>query len=234
MASKLAFTIRRITSPSETDIENATNVLATAFEKDECAAIFTTRDPKMAVPFHRMKVTAGFLAGEVHVAEDADDNVIGVAIWFPPGREMLDSEDQLQQALEPFTSRFSIEVREWWDEMFDEFSPEYNDFMAASLGAGAVRKSWTLQVIAVVPEHHHKGVAKALVGTVREKANNDGFAITLEAEQPHNVHIYERLGFQAMGNQEFSNKYGSFTVWAMIHNPPTSRNAADSDTILSQ
>lgn len=83
--------------------------------------------------------------------------------------------------------------------------------MASSLGEGAIRDSWTLQVLGVAPEHHNKGVAKALVSRVREKvrpppphffrsltvrftvtdrggkADASGYPMCLEAEQPHNV-----------------------------------------------
>jgi hypothetical protein len=92
-----------------------------------------------------MKVTAGFMAGEVYVAEDAANNYIGVAIWFGPGRQMFDwygvasrslsvslqpfsttfnvcSEDQLQEALQPFMSRFSTELQEWWEKWWDDVS----------------------------------------------------------------------------------------------------------------
>jgi len=219
--SKLSFTVRQVITPTETDIENATNVLTAAFEKDDCTAIFIGRDPEMAAPFHRMKLTAGFIAGEVYFAEDAENNVIGVAVWFGPGREMFDSEDQFQEALQPFTDRFNAEAREWWTQWWDDFSPEYNEFIALSLGNGALRSFWTLQVLGIVPEHHHKGVAKALIGTVREKADAGGLGMCLEAEQPHNVSIYERLGFKVKGNKDFSNKYGSFSVWAMFCSPPS-------------
>jgi len=116
-------------------------------------------------------------------------------------------------------SRFSAEAREWWEKWWDDFSPEYNDFLAMSLGKGAIRRSWTLQCLGVAPEHQHKGVAKALISRVREKADAAGCAMCLEAEQPHNVGIYERLGFQIKGNKTFFNIYGLIPVWAMIYNP---------------
>jgi len=113
MASEpdLSFTVRQITTPTETDIENATNVLAAAFEKDDCTAIFIGRDPKMFIPFQRMKVTAGFMAGEVYVAEDAKGNFIGVAIWFPPGREMFDTYELVNDGFANLLPIFCVSAR---------------------------------------------------------------------------------------------------------------------------
>ena len=39
---------------------------------------------------NRSQIVAGSLAGEIYVAEDEKNTVIGGAVWFGPGRELYD------------------------------------------------------------------------------------------------------------------------------------------------
>jgi hypothetical protein len=55
-------------------------------------AVETGNDPVATEALMRAVVAAGVMAGEVYVACDGrgDENIVGVAVWFPPGREMFD------------------------------------------------------------------------------------------------------------------------------------------------
>lgn len=57
---------------------------------DEFTAVLTNHDKEFYGDFWVSTTIAGFLAGEVYLAEDQDGNIAGVAVWFPPGREMYD------------------------------------------------------------------------------------------------------------------------------------------------
>jgi len=51
-------------------------------------------DESLKDPIFRAILRAGELAGEVYLATDNSSNkVVGVAVWFPPGRTLFDSSD---------------------------------------------------------------------------------------------------------------------------------------------
>ena len=52
--------------------------------------VVTNGDVEFFGDFHRSTVVAGLLGGEVYVAENASQDIVGVAVWFGPGREMFD------------------------------------------------------------------------------------------------------------------------------------------------
>ena len=53
----------------------------------------TDRDEAFYGDFCYATVIAGLLGGDVYVARASEerDTIVGVAVWFPPGRELFDS-----------------------------------------------------------------------------------------------------------------------------------------------
>jgi hypothetical protein len=49
-------------------------------------------DESLKDPIFRAMIRAGELAGEVYFATDNDSHkVVGIAVWFPPGKSLFDS-----------------------------------------------------------------------------------------------------------------------------------------------
>jgi len=175
------------------------------------------RNPALVYDFCEAQVIACAIAGELYVAESPSKDVIGVALWFGPGREMFDSDDQNEAALIPFMNKLSPELQQWWSEIFIH---KYGELTTTALGAGTKLNAWHLQLIGVVPEEWRKGVASALIDHICEKG--DGVLLCLEAETETNVSVCERLGFAVKGQKmTFTNAHGSFPMWAMAKRPGT-------------
>lgn len=73
------------------------NFINVVSSTDEFSAIATGWDPKSLPmplaklqPLIKAQVVAASLAGEIHVAEDTEKAIVGVALWFGPGREMFE------------------------------------------------------------------------------------------------------------------------------------------------
>jgi hypothetical protein len=58
--------------------------------KDQATAIITGHDPELFYPFFKYQILAGKLGGEIFVAEDTTKTLVGVGVWFGPGRAMFD------------------------------------------------------------------------------------------------------------------------------------------------
>lgn len=58
---------------------------------DTFTEIVTNWDYDFFIEFWSTVVIAGSLAGEIYFAETPDKKIIGVSVWFGPGRVMYDS-----------------------------------------------------------------------------------------------------------------------------------------------
>lgn len=54
-------------------------------------AVVTNNDVEFYGKLHGASVVAGVLGGEVYFAETESGELVGIAVWFPPGRMMFDT-----------------------------------------------------------------------------------------------------------------------------------------------
>ncbi|KAF9010829.1 hypothetical protein BDQ17DRAFT_1347002 [Cyathus striatus] len=148
-----------------------------------------------------------------------EGTVIGAAVWYPPGREMYDSEDQRKQALGMLIDRF--QPTGFWDWWAQDFLPKYDKCANEGFGEGVKLASWHLQTLGVHPEYQGKGVGRALIEVIKPKAAKDGVPMVLEAEKENNVTIYGKIGFRApVPPTTFKGPAGEFPMWPLIHDVP--------------
>ncbi|KAJ7160004.1 hypothetical protein C8R43DRAFT_994084 [Mycena crocata] len=214
------------------EIRDIESVLSKAFTGEVFTAVVTGKDPagkdtSHIGPFWISTVVAGLLGGDVYIAETNDSRrrIVGCAVWFGPGHNMYDTEDQEQHALGPLMSSFSDELQHWWHAMF---LPNYDTFVNSTLGDGTKHDSWHLQTLGVDPEYQRQGVATLLVNTVCEEASRTGTRLCVETESELDVEIYTRLGFVLMPlgepidtcSRTFTGVDGnSFRMWVLARGP---------------
>jgi len=58
---------------------------------------------------------------------------------------------------------------------------------------------WHLPLVGVRPEHQGNGYGSALLPPVLARCDRDSKLAYLEATSPHNVRLYQRLRFEAVG-----------------------------------
>ncbi|KAK7464364.1 hypothetical protein VKT23_006531 [Stygiomarasmius scandens] len=208
----MTYSIRQINSPaSDAELEAILDCQASAFAKDHFAYVCIDADRTLLKPFIRSVVIAGLLAGEVYVAESQDKQIIGTSVWFPPGREMFDSEDQRKQGLEPFFAHTSPDHLKWWLEYF---LPSYAKLTSETLGSEFKLENWHLQWIGVVPEERRKGIATALIEPVRSKKGDK--KLCLETNSEENLVIYDKIGFSNKGQAVLKSPHGDWTMYVLV------------------
>ncbi|TEB20737.1 hypothetical protein FA13DRAFT_1819955 [Coprinellus micaceus] len=203
----LEYTIRQLFELSDEQTKSLTKTLGDAFKDEPFTNVVTNGDVEFFGDFHRSTVVAGLLGGEVYVAENANKDIIGVAVWFGPGREMFDSEDQQEQGLSIVLNRFKPEHQEWF---------------GGKIPAEVKHASWHLQTIATAPEYQRKGIARAFVDVMKAKVRNiplvdeDSQSVSpwsagivglrklehswwLRRLQRRTSDIYEKIGFKRRG-----------------------------------
>ncbi|KLO13648.1 hypothetical protein SCHPADRAFT_903980 [Schizopora paradoxa] len=193
--------VRKLIKPCENDIDRSARTLADAFKGD----IFTknllggSTDEALAFHLQRCQIAAAVVGGEVYVAEipsgiqlagdggpETENRIVGAALWFPPGREMLDSNEQLQAGPADFLALLEPSLLDWWKAVF---LPGFSTLADKAYGKGGKLNSWHLLQIGVHPMYQRRGIASHLIEVVKKKALSSNSIITLEAETELNVRL---------------------------------------------
>lgn len=191
--------IHRATTP---DVAAINEALGRAFQDDP---VFRWIVPDDRARRARLPSVFGAFAdvyvplGESYVVDEG----AGAALWAPAG-------------VEPFT--------EEQEEVFGER-------LAEVLGADAERAfeldglleshhpeepCLYLQFVGVLPEHQGRGVGSRMLTTVLERADASGTPAYLEATNPDNRRLYERHGFETVGELTLP---GGPQLWPMWRDP---------------
>lgn len=180
--SKTQIAVRKA---GQADRNTAGAVLAAAFFDDPVSDWLVpdrARRPGVLPPVFRLYFELFQPHGETYLTEDCR----GTALWLPPGRELLpphELEDfgrRTEEAAGPYAPRL-FEL----GELFEAHAP--------------AEPHWHLQLLGVVPDQQGKGLGSALLAEVLPRLDRDGEAAYLESTTPGNRALYERHGFDCIG-----------------------------------
>ena len=110
-------------------------------------------------------------------------NYEGVAMWMPPGVEP--DEERMIPILEATVAAEAIEDVFAVLEAMDEYHPD--------------DPCWYLPLIAVDPAYQGNGIGSQLMKHALNRIDEDGLPAYLESSNPRNITLYERHGFEVMG-----------------------------------
>ena len=77
---------------------------------------------------------------------------------------------------------------------------------------------WYVMVVGVAPEKQGKGIGRALLQPIIERADTAGQPCYLETAQPANVGLYERLGFRRV--VDMVEPQSGLRLWTSAAIPP--------------
>lgn len=122
---------------------------------------------------------AAFDHGTAFVADDG----AAVATWLPPG---VDADHERMDAI--MAEQTSDDRKEEMDELFakmEQFHPR--------------EPHWYLPLIAADPARQGQGLGTALMEAAIARIDADGRPAYLDSSNPRNIRLYERFGFEAVG-----------------------------------
>ena len=111
------------------------------------------------------------------------DNFEGVAFWFPPGNGP--NEEAFVSFLEKTAVDSSLEDGFRTFESMDQYHPD--------------GPCWYLPLIGVDPVHQGSGVGSELMKHALKRCDEEGLPSYLESTNPKNISLYNRYGFEVMG-----------------------------------
>lgn len=144
----------------------------------------------------RAMLAAGIAEGEYYAATDDNRQLLGFLMTMPPGRDLFDTETQRNLGLREFMEKLSDAGKEYYQTTYMSRFP---GFVAQCIGPKGKTESFWIHMVMIDHEHQRKGIAKALIGLVREKAIRIGAPVALSTTTPTNAIIYQKIGFELKG-----------------------------------
>lgn len=184
------------------DLPIVSRTLARAFQDDP---VFRWIVPDDDARRQRLPAVFGAFADvfvpleESYVAGDGD----GAALWGPAGVEPFTEEKAeafggaLADALGADAERALV-----LDQLLDENHPE--------------EPCLYLQFVGVLPEQQGQGIGSRMLSTVLDRADASGTPAYLDATSPDNRRLYERHGFETVGEVALPD---GPTLWSMWRAP---------------
>lgn len=107
----------------------------------------------------------------------------GAALWLPPG--IASDEARMAQVLQDSVAPDLLDDVFSVFEQMDQYHPHED--------------VWYLPLIGVDPAYQGKGIGAALMKAALHRVDEQGLPAYLESSNPRNVSLYERHGFESMG-----------------------------------
>jgi ribosomal protein S18 acetylase RimI-like enzyme len=168
-----------IAKPTERDRVIATVVMG--FSADPLTRWFwpEARDYLMSAPLFDAFGGKAVESGTAFVSAGFE----GAALWLPPG--VTPDEERVGETLQKTIAAERLEDVSGVFEKMDEYHPDED--------------IWYLPLIAVDPCHQGKGIGSTLMKAALQRCDEAGLPAYLESSNPRNISLYERHGFETMG-----------------------------------
>ena len=201
-------TVQNIVPLREEHLSAAAEALARAFHDDPLQAyVFpdpaerAARSPAHFAPILRY----GLLFGEVWTTEGTP---LGASVWLPPGGWEVTPERAAAAGLNDLPQAIGEEAAGRFFSALGAIDPYHRE----------VPPHWYLMVVGVSPEGRGRGLGRALIQPIMDRADSAGFSCYLETAQPDNVSFYERLGFTLV--LDVMEPQSGLRMWAFRRDPP--------------
>lgn len=166
----------------ESDEARAIDALTLAFSIDPMVRWSLPEPSKYLAAFPLIAKAFGgstFQKGTAYIA----DGFEGTALWLPPG---AGSDEESLMRL--FNENVDDDVKKDLPEIFEQMEKFH-----------PTEPHWYLPMIGVDPACQGTGVGTALMTEALKAVDRDGLIAYLESSNPRNISLYERHGFEVIG-----------------------------------
>lgn len=190
-----------------------------ALKDDPSRPILSGSDPELETLKIRTIVCSAALGGLLHaltIPASSGEQIIGAAVWFPPGTSSSSTEQQRQVGWGVFleaAERKQPKLKTWWLEYL---IPKFEETYASVLPPNFTKDSWHLLYFGVLPEYQGKGLGKRLFKLAEAQAQSTKTPIVLETGTDLDITIYRKLGLDVAGDMLIESDHGSQTLTIMV------------------
>ncbi|TFK55087.1 hypothetical protein OE88DRAFT_997628 [Heliocybe sulcata] len=206
MTGPMPVVLQPIRDLSDPRLDEAVQVLVAAFKENEVARAMIGGRERLRTMMHTAVVRATVVGGQLWIALDESDRVVGTASWYPPGSDFLDDDAQFNEGFAQFFAelqKVDPAVYDWW---FTGLLPKYRESSKKYFSTpedpegGKFRKdNWNLVSFSVIPDLQRRGIGRQLLKVGEDKAKEQHKSCCLETSTDENLKMYERLGYRLLG-----------------------------------
>jgi len=194
-----------IRNATHNDIEEALQLLKANFLHDSILVWIIEDDDLRSEafePFFRMYVTAGVNEGVVTLAEAADGEMVGAAVWLPHD---INTDEEVEMLVSKYTTNFT----KYYDIMYRHFPP--------------VESFYQLATTAVKASAHGLGIGSLMLAHQLNEYDKLGISTYLEATTRRVAGgLYTRQAYQPIGQViNFPNGAEAYPMWRPAKEPQT-------------
>ncbi|EPQ55378.1 hypothetical protein GLOTRDRAFT_129653 [Gloeophyllum trabeum ATCC 11539] len=160
----------------------------------------------------RAVLAAGTLHGEYYGATDSSGQILGFILAIPPGRDLFSTEVERELGFNEFMDKLSDAGKEYFKTTYTN---KFHELVEESLGPKGNLKSFWIYMVMVRPEYQRKGIARALMGLLREKASSLGHPVALSTTNPNNVVVYQKMGFVLKGQAIMPSPWADWPIYVL-------------------
>lgn len=187
------FTVKRVLNPTDEEIDACVNLFVDLMKEDRSVQSLVGSNESLIPPMVRAMLRAGTLEGEYYIATDEAGTFAGYAMWMPPGRDLFGTDAQRALGLNEFMGGLSDPTKEYWK---NTYMARFPGFVQEQLGPTGKTDAWWLHQAMVRRQFQRRGVAKALIEVVLEKARDNSETLGTTTTSDENIPVYTALGFK--------------------------------------
>jgi GNAT superfamily N-acetyltransferase len=162
---------------------------------------------------HMLRI--GFCYGSLSVAGDPP---AGLALWLPPGREVVSFARDIRAGGLSLLARVRPRILLRAMAMQSAINRAHGELMRGP--------HWVLALLAVDPAAQGRGVGRGLLRSGLDRCDRSGLPAYLETQNERNGPFYERAGFRLLDRRPLVGSRGYFTYFMRrekFENPPPIR-----------
>ncbi|KAJ7116334.1 hypothetical protein C8R44DRAFT_792212 [Mycena epipterygia] len=195
----MPFEVHRKYRITDVELEEAVALCTRAYAGELASDSMVGGDEKLKDPIFRAMIRAGETDGQVWLTTDSSSNkVVAVAVCFPPGKSLFDSEEQRALGFDDFMKQLSPETRAFWDNVY---VPEVTRFLAEIMGPTGTRDCQYLDLLATDPSFQNKGIATMLLKSMENQILGTDTVQALCAMNEGNARFYQAFGYTGSMSQ---------------------------------
>lgn len=201
--------VQRVEKPTEDEVNASVAICVALMETNVAAISLSGADPALMDPMVRCTLRACVHSGEFYTATDKTGEVIGFSLWMPPGQELFSTPEQRSLGFTDFMNSLPEIGKQYYATTY---LAEFPGFVTSALSPTTKLDSWWCHQLMVRTEYQRKGVARALLAPVIDKAKRNGDTLALSTTNDDNIPVYTRLGFILKGSKTIPSPWGDWPL----------------------
>ncbi|KZT63703.1 hypothetical protein DAEQUDRAFT_733533 [Daedalea quercina L-15889] len=199
-------------SPPDRLVDDAVELFTSIMQNDNATVSLVGGDKSLVGLMIRSMIKAALhAAGEFYPALDANDKLVGYALWMPPGRDLFDTPEQRELGLNEFMKSLPEAGKQYYK---DVYMKEFPTFVIECMGNPKGKTdAWWLHNLFVRPDRRRQGIGRKLIEAVKQQAREKGQTLACSTTQDDNALVYRSYGFEQKGVKRMPSPWGDWPLY---------------------